>query len=243
MHTLCNHHSDQDTDHDSAPWLPSPQYSFLTKTTNTFKIISVLMSSIINFFCLFLNFVHMKSHNIYSFESGLFNIICVRSTHVVPVVCPLTLCVLVTQLCPTLWDPHGLWPARFLCPWDCPGKNTGVGSCSLLQGIFWTQGLSPGLPNCRQFFTIWATREAFSSYVAENNSIEWVYYCIISLSRSWWMFGLFAVSHIRSKFAISTSPIAFISHFCSHRPHSRRAQRIYLYLALLNAVKGLPRWC
>ena len=50
------------------------------------------------------------------------------------------------------------------------------------------------------------------------------------------MFGLFAVSHIRS------TPIAFISHFCSHRPHSRRAQRIYLYLALLNAVKGLPRW-
>ena len=20
--------------------------------------------------------------------------------------------------------PHGLQPARFLCPWDCPGKNT-----------------------------------------------------------------------------------------------------------------------
>ena len=22
--------------------------------------------------------------------------------------------------------PHGLWPARLLCPWDSPGKNTGV---------------------------------------------------------------------------------------------------------------------
>ena len=34
-----------------------------------------------------------------------------------------------------LW-PHGLWPTRFLCPWNFPGKNIGVGSHSLLQGIF-----------------------------------------------------------------------------------------------------------
>ena len=37
-----------------------------------------------------------------------------------------------------LW-PHGLWPARLLCPWDSPGKNTGKGSHTLLQGIFPTQ--------------------------------------------------------------------------------------------------------
>ena len=33
-------------------------------------------------------------------------------------------------------QPHGLSPARLPCPWDSPGKNTGVGSHSLLQGIF-----------------------------------------------------------------------------------------------------------
>ena len=32
--------------------------------------------------------------------------------------------------------PHGLQPARLLCPWDSPGKNTGVGGHALLQGIF-----------------------------------------------------------------------------------------------------------
>ena len=36
--------------------------------------------------------------------------------------------------------PHGLWPTRLLCPWDSPGKDTGVGCHSLLQGIFLTQG-------------------------------------------------------------------------------------------------------
>ena len=33
-------------------------------------------------------------------------------------------------------------PARLLCLWNSPGKNTGVGSHSLLQGIFSTQGLN-----------------------------------------------------------------------------------------------------
>ena len=37
-----------------------------------------------------------------------------------------------------------------LCPWDFPGKSTGVGCHFLLQRIFSTQGLNLGLPHCRQ---------------------------------------------------------------------------------------------
>ena len=48
------------------------------------------------------------------------------------------------QFCPAL-QPHGLRAARLLCPWDSPGKNTGLGCRALLQGIFPTQGLNPGL--------------------------------------------------------------------------------------------------
>ena len=46
--------------------------------------------------------------------------------------------------CPTL-RPHGLYS-----PWDSPGQSTGVGSLCLLQGIFPTQRLNPGLPHCRR---------------------------------------------------------------------------------------------
>ena len=46
--------------------------------------------------------------------------------------------------------PHGLWPTRLLCPWNFPGKNTGVGRYCLLQGIFLTQGSNPDLLHCRQ---------------------------------------------------------------------------------------------
>ena len=35
-------------------------------------------------------------------------------------------------------------------PWNSPGQNTGVGRLSLLQGIFPTQGLNPGLLHCGQ---------------------------------------------------------------------------------------------
>ena len=51
----------------------------------------------------------------------------------------------VTQSCPTLCDPMDC--SR---PWDSPGKNTGVGYHFLLQGIFLTQKLNPGLLHCRQ---------------------------------------------------------------------------------------------
>ena len=39
---------------------------------------------------------------------------------------------------------------RLLCLWHSPGQNTGVGSCSLLQGIFPTQELNPDVLHCRQ---------------------------------------------------------------------------------------------
>ena len=46
---------------------------------------------------------------------------------------------------------HGLWPTRLLHPWTFPGKSTGVGCNFLLQGIFPTQGLNPGLLHCRLY--------------------------------------------------------------------------------------------
>ena len=53
-----------------------------------------------------------------------------------------------SEICSVFSDslrPHGLHS-----PQNSPGQNTGVGSCSLLQGIFSTQGSNPGLPHCRQ---------------------------------------------------------------------------------------------
>ena len=47
-------------------------------------------------------------------------------------------------------QPHGLYS-----PWNSPGQNTGVGSLSLLQQIFPTQGLNPGLEHKRRCWSIY----------------------------------------------------------------------------------------
>ena len=61
--------------------------------------------------------------------------------------CP---CMLSRSVMSDSMQSHGLQPTKLLCPWDFPGKNTGVGCHFFLQEIFPTQGLTPGLPHYRQ---------------------------------------------------------------------------------------------
>ena len=73
-------------------------------------------------------------------------------------------------------QPHGLYS-----PWNSPGQNTGVGSLSLLQGIFPTQGLNPGLPHCRWILYL-------LSHKGRPRILEWVAYPFSSKSskpRNW----------------------------------------------------------
>ena len=44
------------------------------------------------------------------------------------------MCVLSHSVMSDSLRPHGLQPARLLCPWGTPGKNTRVGCCFLFQG-------------------------------------------------------------------------------------------------------------
>ena len=60
---------------------------------------------------------------------------------------------LVLQLCLTL-QPHGLWPARLLCPWDSPGKNAGVNCHALLQGSSQPRHRTQVSHNAGRFFTV-----------------------------------------------------------------------------------------
>ena len=46
--------------------------------------------------------------------------------------------------------PDSLWPHELYSPWNSLGQDTGIGSLSLLQGIFPTQGSKPGVLHCRQ---------------------------------------------------------------------------------------------
>ena len=56
---------------------------------------------------------------------------------------------LVTQSCPTLWDPMDCSPPGSSVHGDSPGKNTLVVCHAFFQGIFPSQGPNPGLLHCR----------------------------------------------------------------------------------------------
>ena len=68
-----------------------------------------------------------------------------------------------------------LWPHGLYSPWNSPGQNTEVGSLSLLQGIFPTQGSNPGLPHCRQILYQ-------LSHKGSRRILEWVAYSFSSRS-------------------------------------------------------------
>ena len=70
-----------------------------------------------------------------------------------------------------------LWPHGLYSPWNSPGQNTGVGSLSLLQGVFPTQGLNPGLLHCKWFLYQ-------LSHQGRPRILEWVTYPFSSGS-SW----------------------------------------------------------
>ena len=66
-------------------------------------------------------------------------------------------------------SPVPLWPHGLYSPWNSPGQNTGVGSLSILQVIFPTQGSVPGLPHCRRILYQ-------LSHKGSPRILEWVAY-------------------------------------------------------------------
>ena len=69
-----------------------------------------------------------------------------------------------------LLQTHELQPAWVLCPWDFPGNNTAVGSFSLLQGIFPTEGLNLRLLHCSQI--LYRLRYKGNSVALQPDSLQ-----------------------------------------------------------------------
>ena len=84
----------------------------------------------------------------------------------------------VTSVVSNSLRPYGLYLDRLLCPWDSPGKNTGVGSYARLQGIFLTQGSNTHLfssvqllNHVRFFVTPWTAARQASLSITNTQSL------------------------------------------------------------------------
>ena len=95
-------------------------------------------------------------------------------------------------------------PMDYTSPWNSPGQNTGVGSLSLLQGIFQTEGQNPGLLRCPQILyqlshqgsnTLWEnrnTQESVRTPVANNPTYS-VYLQLLTWPETLFLFSVLSL--------------------------------------------------
>ena len=74
--------------------------------------------------------------------------------------CAVLSAVLSRSVVPESLQPHGLYSARLLCPWDFPRHNTGVGCHAHLQGNLPNPRIKPGTPTLQVDSLPRDTREA-----------------------------------------------------------------------------------
>ena len=140
---------------------------------------------------------------------------------------------LVAQSCPTVCDPLDYSPPGSSVHADSPDKNTEVGWHALLQGIFTTQGLNPGLPHCR-----WILYQP--SNKVNPRILMWVAFPFSKVSS--WPKDQTQVSPFADRFFTSwaTREAPFFFFFCLH-PLACRILVPQPVPAALKA-KGLDHW-
>ena len=113
---------------------------------------------------------------------------------------PFSLCSVVSD---SLW-PFGLQSTRPLCPWDSPGKNTGVGCHALLQRIFPTQGLNwclLCLLHCRQilYHNMFWTRSSQPGNLGSHKHWNKIKYSCLFFFLTWHFWFKFLQTQVKRR--------------------------------------------
>ena len=82
---------------------------------------------------------------------------------------------------PSFLRPHGLHPARLLCPWGFSREEHWVVCHALLQGIFPTQRSNPGLPHCRWILYQLNHQGSHIYTYLHTNLLPWKLSCVKNL--------------------------------------------------------------
>ena len=145
------------------------------------------------------------------------------------------------MLCPitsvgsnSLW-PSGLQPTRFLCPWDYPNKNIGVGYCALLQEISPPRDRTCVSRIAGRFFTAEPLEKPMLNCCVTfiYSLISWLFLRLFSLS-----FLFFIITH---NVAINICVhILLCTYVCSPRPPAIYLEMLRQVVTLCLTSQGLP---
>ena len=113
-----------------------------------------------------------------------------------------------------------------LCPWDFPGKNIRVGCHFLLQGIFPTQGLNPGLLHCLQTL-YWLNHQGRLGYyrvgiLPDTRSRNCICRLMATVAMRLGQFQRFLSSNLSTRLHRNGNPLQY---FCLGNPMNRGAWR------------------
>ena len=128
-------------------------------------------------------------------------------------------------------QPHGLWSARLLQPWDPPGKNTGAGCHFLLQGSYQPRdGTHVSCISCtgRQILYHWATWEV---------TLPWPQFNPVSLSLSVPLSSTLIIVRLPSHGSTARAS-TLVTTFWSD-PLSRVSVEVLLYFIVSNWLRSL----
>ena len=137
--------------------------------------------------------------------------------------------------------PHGLKPSGLLCPWNSPGKNTGGGYHSLLQGIFKTRNWTWVSLIAGRLFTIWATRE--SPPKSSTNELRIMIFPIKKEERHkrWvkhWIYSKFKANRVKK-----TNVFLLPWHYITTKENMQNDFQGQIFLMQLYSSRILLHWC
>ena len=126
-----------------------------------------------------------------------------------------------------------LWPHGPYRPWTSPGQNTGVGSLSLLQGLFPTQGSNLGLPHCRRILNQLSQGKV-------RSGCGWSWMWIENNLRHW---GGFSIEEHYTLFSLRKKKCRFppLLYFCLSKVSKERTLKVKRIMTLSNLIQLLEK--
>ena len=135
---------------------------------------------------------------------------------------------------------NSLWPPGLYSPWKSPSQNTGVGSLSILQGIFPIQGSNPGLLYYRRILYQLSHKRSPWQHYTEHISLNTTTHILITLHSQSFFYAEVTLLALSSPSLTLPPPLARTSFFLLFGETVIGQHSLWLSLVNSGSCRGIP---